>query len=135
LLCVGAGVPGGLFTPSLTCGALLGTVLSYLFSYVAPGAPHGLIAFVGASGVLAATTQGPISTIVLLMEMTGHDRSVILPMTVGVFLATLIARSIEPRSIYDARLTEEEIAKRQELRDRVQVGPEQAATLETQTKV
>ena len=135
LLCVGAGVPGGLFTPSLTCGALLGTVLSYLFSFVAPGAPHGLIAFVGASSVLAATTQGPISTIVLLMEMTGHDRSVILPMTVGVFLATLIARSIEPRSIYDARLTDEEIAKRQELRDRVQVGPEQAAALETQAKV
>ncbi len=84
-----------------------------------------MIAFVGASSVLAATTQGPISTMVLLMEMTGHDRSIILPMTIGVFLATLVARSIEPRSIYDARLTDEEIAKRQASRDRVQIGPEQ----------
>jgi hypothetical protein len=32
-------------------------------------------------------------------------------------IATLVARTIEPRSIYDARLTEEEIAERQRLRD------------------
>lgn len=135
LLCVWTGVPGGLFTPSLTCGALLGTVVSYAASFLLPGVPHGLIAFVGASSVLAATTQGPISTVVLLMEMTGHDRSVILPMIIGVLLATLIARSIEPRSIYDARLTDQEIAKRQESRDRVQLGPEQAEALETKTNV
>ncbi len=30
--CVKTGVPGGLFTPSLTCGALLGTLLAYLGS-------------------------------------------------------------------------------------------------------
>lgn len=126
LTCVGTGVPGGLFTPSLTCGALLGAVVASASSPFVPGVPHGLIAFVGASGVLAATTQGPISTVVLLMEMTGHDRSVILPMLTGVFFATLVARSIEPRSIYDARLTDEEIAKRQRSRDKIQVGPEQA---------
>jgi H+/Cl- antiporter ClcA len=131
LACVGTGVPGGLFTPSLTCGALLGTVVAYVSSALVPGVPHGLIAFVGASGVLAATTQGPISTVVLLMEMTGHDRSIILPVLIGVFFATLLARSIEPRSIYDARLTDEEIAKRQQSRDKVQVGPEQAEQLES----
>lgn len=130
LTCVGTGVPGGLFTPSLTCGALLGTVVAYASSALVPGLPHGLIAFVGAGGVLAATTQGPISTMVLLMEMTGRDRSFILPVLIGVFFATLIARSIEPRSIYDARLTDEEIAKRQQSRDKVQVGPEQAQPLE-----
>lgn len=71
---------------------------------------------------------------VLLMEMTGHDRSVILPMLIGVFFATLIARSIEPRSIYDARLTDEEIARRQRSRYTVQVGPERAEPLESNTK-
>jgi CIC family chloride channel protein len=35
----------------------------------------------------------------------------------GVVIATLIARVIEPRSIYDARLTDEEIAQRQRLRE------------------
>ena len=134
LTCIGSGVPGGLFTPSLTCGALLGTVVAYVSSALVPGLPHGLVAFVGATGVLAATTQGPISTMVLLMEMTGHDRSVILPMLIGVFFATLIARSIEPRSIYDARLTDEEIARRQRSRYTVQVGPERAEPLESNTK-
>lgn len=68
LVWVGTGVPGGLFTASLTCGALLVTVLSYAPSFLFTGVPHSLIAFVGASIVLAATTQGPISTMVLLME-------------------------------------------------------------------
>jgi hypothetical protein len=36
----------------------------------------------------------------------------------------MISRSIEPRSIYDARLTSEQIVLRQRQRDRVQVGPE-----------
>jgi H+/Cl- antiporter ClcA len=56
--------------------------------------------------------------VVLLMELTGRDRSFILPLLVAAGTATLVARSIEPRSIYDARLTDEEIAERQKLRDR-----------------
>jgi hypothetical protein len=32
-------------------------------------------------------------------------------------METLVARTIEPRSIYDARLTDEEIEERQRLRD------------------
>ncbi len=36
ILCIGSGVPGGLLTPSLTSGALLGTVLGYLSSFAFP---------------------------------------------------------------------------------------------------
>jgi H+/Cl- antiporter ClcA len=71
----------------------------------------------GAAAVLAATTQGPVSTVVLMMELTGRDRSFILPMLLAVATATLVARTIEPRSIYDARLTDEEIAARQRMRE------------------
>ena len=127
LLCVRSGVPGGLFTPSLTCGALLGAVVGSLSSVTGWEVPTGLLALVGAGAVLAATTQGPISTVVLLMELTGRDRSFILPLLAGVFTATLVARSIEPRSVYDARLTDGEIAKRQELRERTTVAPELAS--------
>jgi H+/Cl- antiporter ClcA len=35
----------------------------------------------------------------------------------AVVMATLLSRTIEPRSIYDARLTDEEIAERQKLRE------------------
>ena len=50
-----------------------------------------------------------------MMELTAHYRSFILPLLIAVGLATLIARTIEPRSIYDARLTDEEVRKRREL--------------------
>jgi H+/Cl- antiporter ClcA len=80
-LCIRCAAPGGLFTPSLTMGALLGAVLGCASSWFWPGVPPGLFAVI-------------------------------------VGIATLLARSIEPRSIYDARLTDQEIAARQALRDR-----------------
>jgi chloride channel protein, CIC family len=117
ILCVRSGAPGGLFTPSLTVGALLGLLLGSAWSVVWPGVPDGLFALLGGGAVLAATTQGPISTVVLMMELTGRDRSFVLPLLLAVGTATLIARSIEPRSIYDARLSDEEIEARQRARD------------------
>jgi CIC family chloride channel protein len=76
-----------------------------------------MFAVLGAGAVLAATTQGPISTVVLLMELTGRDRSFILPLLLAVGTATLVARTIERRSIYDARLTDEEVEARRNLRE------------------
>jgi H+/Cl- antiporter ClcA len=52
-----------------------------------------------------------------MMELTGRDRSFILPMLLVVGIATLTARSVDARSIYDARLTDEEIKQRQKQRD------------------
>ena len=117
VLCLGSGVPGGLFTPSLALGALLGAVLGHACSLFWPGMQPALAAVVGAGAVLAATTQGPISAIVLIMELTGQDRSFIAPLLLAVIIATLVSRMIEPRSIYDARLTDEQIAQRQRLRE------------------
>jgi len=99
ILCMRSGVPGGLFTPSLTFGALL-----------------------GAGAVLSATTQGPISAVILMLELTGRDRSFILPLILIATLSTLIARSVEPRSIYDARLSDEQIASRQIMREQESNG-------------
>ncbi len=120
ILCVRCGAPGGLFTPSLAAGAFFGAVLGNAWSHLWPGVPPGLFALLGAGAVLAATTQGPISTVVLTMELTGRDRSFVLPLILMAATATLVARSIDTRSIYDARLTDEEIAARQALRDRGQ---------------
>jgi len=117
ILCMRSGAPGGLFTPSLTAGALLGAVLGLGWSHLWPGVPAGLFALLGAGAMLGATTQGPISAIVLMIELTGQARSFILPMFVVVCLATLVARSVESRSIYDAKLSDDEIVERQKLRD------------------
>lgn len=113
-MCVRSGTPGGLFTPSLTVGALLGGAMGHLWLYFWPGAPPGLFALLGAAAVLSATTQGPISAVVLMMELTGRDRSFIVPLLLAVGTATLVARSMERRSIYDARLTDEQVEARRQ---------------------
>jgi CIC family chloride channel protein len=113
-----SGAPGGLFTPSLTFGALIGSALGGLWLSVHPaGGAIGLYALVGAGAMLAATTQGPISSLVLMMELTGQARAFALPMLTAIVIATGTARLIEARSIYEARLTDEEVAKRLRARE------------------
>jgi chloride channel protein, CIC family len=123
ILCLGCGAPGGLFTPSLAVGAMLGGVLGVPWTWLFPGVPAGLFALVGATAMLAATTQGPISAVVLMMELTGYARAAIVPLLMAVATATLVARIIEPRSVYDARLTDAQVRERQEARDHTPVRP------------
>jgi chloride channel protein, CIC family len=59
VFCFASGAPGGLFTPTLAAGALLGSTLGFLWLSVWPGAQPGLFALIGAAATLAATTQGP----------------------------------------------------------------------------
>ena len=112
VMSIRSGAPGGLFTPSLTVGAMLGGLLGYGWSLLWPGPPAGLYSVLGAAAMLAATTQGPVSTVVLMFELTGHNRSLVAPMLLAVTTATLVARIIEPRSIYDAKLSDEQVAAR-----------------------
>jgi H+/Cl- antiporter ClcA len=129
MLCLGSGAPGGLFTPTLAIGALMGGVLGLPWSWLMPGVPPGLFALTGAAAMLAATTQGPISAVVLMMELTGYARAAIVPLLLAVATATLVARVIETRSIYDARLTDAQVRERQKARDHAPVQPENMSSV------
>ena len=64
-----SGVPGGIFAPSLAIGGALGKDVAMLTSYV--NAPT-LIAL-GMTGFLAAVTQAPLTSFIIVMEMVdGH---------------------------------------------------------------
>jgi H+/Cl- antiporter ClcA len=89
-----AGVPGGIFGPSLSLGAGLGADVAWLLN-----SPHGaaLIAL-GMCGFLAAVTQTPITAMIIVMEMTdGH--SMVLSLMACALLASLISRMIS-RPLY-----------------------------------
>ena len=103
-LCAGAGIPGGLFTPSLFYGAALGGAAGELLARAFPGlAPPGALALVGMASVLAGTTHAAVSSVLIIFEMTG-DYGVILPLMLSAAVAAATSRAIEPDSLYTAPL-------------------------------
>ena len=87
------GVPAGMFAPSLTIGASIGRDIA-MFTNVGPEAAIPLIAL-GMVGFLAATTQGPITAFIIVMEMvSGH--SMVLSLMACALLASGLSRLVAP---------------------------------------
>lgn len=99
-----SGVPGGIFAPSLSIGAGIGNDLVPLF-----GDPHLRIAICALcmAGFLAAVTQAPITSFIIVMEMIDGHEMVISLMSVAM-LSGIVAKLFSP-SLYatlaDAHLT------------------------------
>jgi H+/Cl- antiporter ClcA len=105
--CLGAGSPGGLFTPTLTIGVLLAGILGTAWNAIWPGATLGSYAVIGGGAFLAAAMQGPLSGVVLVLELTRNFDSLMAPTLLAVTEATVIARRFGAPSIYSARLRPE----------------------------
>lgn len=103
--CLSTGTPGGLFTPTLTVGALMGGVLGHLWSMALPAPQMGVFAIVGSAAVLAAATQGPLSAVAFLFELTHQAAPIMVPMLLAIVSASLVTQSLDKRSIYSARVT------------------------------
>lgn len=101
--CLASGAPGGLFTPSLTLGAVLGGMSGHIWSVFWPGSTPGSYAVLGGAAVLAATMQAPLAAIVLVLELTHHVTTIMVPILVTVASASLTARIIDRRSVYSGR--------------------------------
>jgi len=105
-LTIGSGGSGGVFSPSLYLGAMLGGVfgtgLHTLFPHAIPANTLGF-ALVGMASVFSAAAQAPITSITILFEMT-NDYQVVLPLMLGVATATLVGRSLSSETIYTLKL-------------------------------
>ncbi len=103
-LCLGSGTTGGLLTPTLATGAALGGVLGLAWSLVWPGTPAGVYALIGASAMLGAGMQAPLTALVLVLELTHTGFALMVPLAVATVLATAVARQVDGYSIYSGRL-------------------------------
>jgi H+/Cl- antiporter ClcA len=77
-----SGIPGGIFAPSLSVGAGLGHWLAHLV----PGAPAGAVVLLGMVAYFAGVTQAPITSTVIVMEMTDNQH-----MTISLLATALLA--------------------------------------------
>jgi chloride channel protein, CIC family len=108
--CLGSGAPGGLFTPTLAYGVLFGAVLAHGWTAIWPGSAEGSYAMIGGGAALAASMQGPLAAIVLILELAHHTDTLIVPVVLAVTSATIVARLLGAPSIYSARLSDQTAA-------------------------
>lgn len=104
-MCLAAGGSGGVFTPVLSTGAVLGGFLGIAWSFLWPGTPVGAYAMVGAAAMLGASMQAPLAAVVLVLELTHSGFEIMAPMIAAVVIATAITRHVDGYSIYSARLS------------------------------
>lgn len=103
-MCLGSGASGGLFTPVLSTGAVLGGCLGGAWSLLWPGAPVGAYALIGAAAMIGAGMQAPLAGLVFVLELTHTGFALMVPMIVATALATAVSRWVDGYSIYSARL-------------------------------
>jgi CIC family chloride channel protein len=112
-LAVGSGTVGGVFTPTLFLGAMLGQAFGGAIRAAMPGAglDPAAYALVGMSTVLAGTTRAPLTSAVLVFEMT-LDYSAIVPLLVGSAIASQVASLLSRDSVYTEALNRKALAAR-----------------------
>ena len=103
-LCLGSGASGGLFTPTLATGAVLGGALGIAWNLAWPGSPSGAFAMVCAAAIIGASMQAPLSGLALVLELTHSGFGLMVPMMAATGIATLVAFHVDGYSIYSARL-------------------------------
>jgi CIC family chloride channel protein len=106
-LTVGSGGSGGLFTPTLFVGSVLGSIYGSWCHALFPDttAPPGAYALVGMGAMIAGTTQAPLTAILTIFELTG-DYEILLPLMFACTVATIVGRLLHRESIYTEVLAE-----------------------------
>lgn len=86
-----SGIPGGIFAPSLAVGGALGGAVSSFFGDIGNGALMAIFM----AGFLAAVTQSPLTSAIIVMEMIDGHEMVIALIAVS-FLAKIVSSRLSP---------------------------------------
>jgi CIC family chloride channel protein len=105
-----SGGAGGIFAPSLFIGAMLGGAFGSLdvtlFGHAHPEV--GAFALVGMGAVFAGIIRAPITSVLIILEMTA-GYGLTLPLMISNMMAYGLARRLRPTPIYEALLEQDGI--------------------------
>jgi H+/Cl- antiporter ClcA len=94
------GVPGGIFAPSLSIGAGIGNDIAQLLQGRVGADMAPVLIAVGMAAFLAAVTQAPLTSFIIVMEMI-DGRALVLTLMAAAMLASLLSRLVS-RPLYAA---------------------------------
>lgn len=92
-----SGIPGGIFAPSLSIGAGIGAGIAHLL----PFAPAGTVIVLGMVAYFAGATQAPLTTFVIVMEMT-DNHGLVIPLMATALVGHGVSRIVCREPIYKA---------------------------------
>ncbi len=90
-----AGLPGGIFAPSLAVGAGVGNLLRQVF----PGEPASAIVILGMVAYFAGVVRAPLTAVIILSETTA-SRGLMLPMFATAFIADAASQWVCREKLY-----------------------------------
>jgi len=101
----GSGAVGGVFTPALFFGCMIGALFGQGVQALWPAASSAPFAYaiVGMGAFLAGATQAPLMAILMIFEMT-LSYQVMLPLMAASVIAYFVARSANAGSMYEITL-------------------------------
>ncbi|MCA0905261.1 chloride channel protein [Ruegeria marisrubri] len=107
---MGGRMGGGVFSPSLMVGALTGLAFGLIATGLLPdvSGTHTLYAFAGMGAVAAAVLGAPISTTLIVFELTG-DWQIGLAVMVSVSMSTALASRLVDRSFFLTQLERRDV--------------------------
>ncbi len=98
---LGSRFGGGVFSPSLFIGAMTGGTFGILVSMIMPGlaSDPGLYAIVGMGAVASCVLGAPISTMLIVFELTG-DYSITIAVMIASAISSMVSSMFYSRSFF-----------------------------------
>lgn len=105
-----SGGTGGIFAPSLFLGGTLGAAMGHVDQLLlGPGHSQvGAFALVGMGAVFAAIIRAPMTSVLIIFEMTGSYK-LVLPLMISNTVAFMLARRWQRLPVYEALLEQDGI--------------------------
>lgn len=108
---LGCGFGGGVFSPSLFIGAMVGGAYGILATSAFPdlSSGHGAYTIIGMGAVAGAVLGAPISTILMVFELT-NDYAITIAVMIATSIASLITQQTRGHSFFTWQLARRGIA-------------------------